>query len=163
MSNILTNTLIKYGDQLIESYRRRTRVNKEELDRLGLDRNTEYEAIRGIAPINEYVVFQTVNIKNGQYKTFDTSRWNEDLAFKSLYIDSPTDDALDLEVWDKMGNMFIKQSISKNKTPMIMPTNPIPGGLLIKIKARSDIAFLRLVAVPCKILAAIYAEEDYSQ
>lgn len=161
MSNQLIATIIRYGNQLVEGYRRVTRADKAELERLNLDPNTEYNTLRGVQPVSEYIVFQTVNIKQGQYKTFDTSRWGDSLAFESLYIDSPTSDSLDLEIWDKYGNRFIKQPISKNKTPMLMPTNPIPNDILIRVRAKSDIAFIRLVAVPCKILASIYAEEDY--
>lgn len=161
MNNTLIGTVVQYGSQLVESYKRKTRVSAEELAAQGLNANQEYQSVIGIASIKEYVVFQTTNIAKNQTKTFKTERWGADLAFKSLYIDSPESDELYIEIFDDSRTLIITQPIDKKRTPLEFPINPLQGKLTIKIRALQDIVFVRLTAVPCKILETIYAEEDY--
>lgn len=161
MSNILTATVVRYGTQLVESYKRKTKVATDELIAQGLDPNREYQSVVGIASIPEYIVFQTANIVKNQPKTFKTQRYGADLNFKSLYIDFPETGELYIEIYDETANLILSQKFEKNKTPIDFSVNPLRSGLTIKIRALQDIKFVRLTATPCKILETFYAEEDY--
>ena len=163
MSNQLVATIVKYGSQLVESYKRKTKASEAELIDQGLEPTEENLAVVGIAAIKEYVVFQTTNILKNQTKTFALSRWGEDLKFESIYVENSNSDYFWIEIVDTNNNIIIKQYIYRNRSPVEFPSNPIPPDIKIRIRALQDITFVRLTAVPCKILDTFFAEEDYAQ
>lgn len=163
MSNALIPTIVKYGNSVVEAYKRITKASKTEQEKAGLVADEGNHAIVGISAVDEYVVFQTQNIKKGSHKTFSTSRWGDDLEFLSIYIDAPDKDDFIIEVYLENGTKVTQQRIYKHWTPYRFPTNPLHGNLFIKITALQNIDFLRLTAKPCKILTTIFAEQDYEQ
>jgi hypothetical protein len=162
MNNTFVSTVIKYGSELIEGYRRKTRASPEELERLGLDSQIERFPVVGVAGLQEYVIFQSANIPDNESRTFDLSKFGDDLCFVSLYVENTTDDDLWIEAISPDNQSLIKQRIGKNKSPFFFPDNPIPSYMKIRITALRHISFVRLAAKTCKIIETFYSEEEYA-
>lgn len=161
MTNLLKETVLRYGSNFVAAYKRTSKASEEDKLSSGLTASGQTDVVLGISSPKEYVVFQTTNIAKNTRKTFNLSRWGAELAFESLYVENPEADFFYIEVYSATGEKIINQYISKNMTQIQFPANPIPTNIVIKIFAITDITFLRLVASPCKILETFFAEEDY--
>ncbi len=162
-NNFLTETLAKYGDRFIRAYQREPGASGEELESSGYLSSEENGVLQSIAPINEYVVFQTSNIPQGEIRTFNLGAWHGSLDFKSIYVENPSADYFYLRLIDSNNTIIINQYFPKDQTPVNLPINPIPNNLKLQIVATKPISFIRIVAVPCMILETFLAEEDTAQ
>ena len=162
MSNILVESIVKYGSQFMAVYKRNSRATEETKEGSGYNASLEDGVIVGISAVEEYVVWRTSRIRGKESKTFSLNRWGADLNFQSVMVENPNADKFYIDVLDSGDNRITTQFINKNKTPLQFPPNPIGQDIKIKIRAVESISFIQLVAKPCKIIAEFMADEDYA-
>ena len=154
----LKPSVLQLGGQLLESYTRETQASNETLNDLGLPTDKTTYAHIGVQKIEEYLVFQATNIQARQSISWSLSRVGFPVRVTSIYIDSPSQDQFDFEIWSGDSKVFDFR-IRRNQTPYNFPDVPLPENVSIKINPTSNIDFLRIALKPCVIIATLLPDE----
>ncbi len=159
MSIELSPSLLDVDGRLLEAYERITQAPQSKIDELNLNSSEDILATVGVAQISEYVILQGENIPSGQSRTWSLARLNQAVVIKSLFIDAPQADRLDFELLigeNKIFDFFINRS----KTPYKFPDAPLPPNVSIRIKALTQINFMRIALQPAVILETLIPDEE---
>lgn len=158
---IIRPTVAEVNGQLVESYERITNASTEQIEALGLDPVGQYYAKVGIAPVNEYVRLMANDIKQGKRQSWDLSAIGQALQIESIYIDSPTQDSFDLEVYDQQGDKPLDLTIGGSEAPYNFPKILLTTDLILKIYARKYIKTVRIFCRPAIVLADYLSESEF--
>ena len=156
--NKLTPSLLQLGGQFLASYTRPSHASKQTLADLGLPKDQVIPTHIGVQKLEEYYVLQGANIPAKKPITWSLSRIGHAVRVASIYIDSPSQDQFDFEVWSNQTKVFDFR-IRRNQTPYDFPDSPLPEHVSIKINPTSNINFLRIALKPCVILNTLLPDE----
>ena len=159
MSIQLTPSILDVDGRLLEAYERKTQAPQSKIEELNLNSGEDIFATLGVAQVPEYLVLQARDIAKDEYRTWSLSRINQSLVIKSLFIDAPQADRIDLEILlgrEKIFDFFLNRS----KTPYQFPDAPLPPQVSIRIKALNQINFLRIALQPAIILDTLDPDEQ---
>lgn len=160
MSFKLIPSLLDVGGLLVENYQRISRATDDAKLAVGKTTTEEVKAGIGIASVEEYVTMSIADVAKNEVAVFDLSLIEQDVRLDSFYIDSPDADSIIFELYTGDNTKILSQSFGKTKTPIDFPSAPLPPTVKIKVKALTDVAYMRLVLVPVVILAEIPATKE---
>ncbi len=154
----LTPSLLQLGGQFLASYTRPSNVSEQTLEDLGLPKDQIIPTHIGVQKLEEYYVLQGANIRANNPITWSLSKIGHAVRVTSIYIDSPSQDQFDFEIW--LGNSKVFDfRIRRNQTPYNFPDVPLPENVSIKINPTNNIDFLRIALKPCAILNTLLPDE----
>lgn len=159
MTIALTPTILRVGNRFLEAYERETNASEEKLAQLLLSSEEPIISTVGVAQIPEFIVLNSKNIFADSIRTWNLSEVNQDLVLRSIFIDNKTADKLNFEIFIDEQRIFY-QYFAVNATPHQFPSMPIPAGVTIKVKPKTNIDAISIILQPAFILKTIFAEED---
>lgn len=161
MNNELVATVVKYGTDFIETYKRVSRASDIELANKGVNIGGEKKTVIGVAGIQEYVIFQAVSIAKTQTKEFNTSRWGEDLVLMAVVSSDSENNKYTLEFLDSAGNILASRYFDKTKDYSNLRCTPLRSGSRIRVRAVEALSWIQIITRPCKVLETVYTEDTY--
>lgn len=162
MNYELKPSLIPVNGQLVEAYSRLSRATSEIREELGLPTAEDLRANIGIAPIEEYIILQAVNINKNDEVYWRLDTLQQPIKIESIYVSSPQADRFDFQILDSSQNVVFTLSLSRNKTPYELPVSVLPPEFTIKIRARDGIQLLRIACKPAVILEYINGSPTFN-
>ena len=145
--------------QLIETYERKTNASPEQLEELGLDPNIDHYSRLGIASVNEYVRLVAYNIQQGTRHEWKIADLGTDVEIDNVYIQVPTQDSFDLEIYDANGNQLLDLAVGRSRELQDLPDSVLTQDLTIKLYARANIGLAVINCRPAVLLGTLYSNE----
>jgi hypothetical protein len=155
-------SLIALNGKFVEVYERETLATAEAKQSLGLSSVGSIKAAVGIAPIEEYALFEISAVAKNAFIDIDLDASNISLKLVSLYIDSPNADSVSVEIRSKVGSKILfKWRLNANATPVEFPPLVVPEGNIFRLTANDAIDSGWLLTKPA-VLMPILVEQDPS-
>lgn len=152
-------TVYELDGQLIEAYERVSNATPEQLEAVGLDPNKPHYSRIAPASINEYIRMIAYNIQQGSRQEWKIADLGCDVEIDNIYVQVPTQDSFDLELYDARGNQLLDLTIGKSKTPNDLPNSILTTDLTLKIFARQFIGIAVINVRPAVLLHTQYSVE----
>lgn len=106
-----------------------------------------------VAAIEEYLVRRVNGLNNGENKIIDFTDIDYPVKVESVYIDSPANDRLTIEILDSQDIVIFNWFLNRSDTPITLPTILITPGLKIRLIASSNIDKVLIYCKPVSIIA----------
>ena len=104
------------------------------------------------APIQQFALRRVFSLQVGTPKIVDFIDLPEFWAFDSVYISSPDDSEITVEILNADGVTFFSKKFLRQETPKTMPTALITSDLTLKLTAgRSAIALVLIYLKPAHL------------
>ncbi len=104
------------------------------------------------APINTYALRRVFNLATNTPKTVDLADLTGFWEVESLYISSPEDSEVKVEIVDSNGIAFFEDILKRNETPKKFPVVLLDSNLTVRVTARrNNINLLLLYLKPAHL------------
>ncbi|MGF1542868.1 MAG: hypothetical protein ACFCU5_20900 [Pleurocapsa sp.] len=134
-----SHSLIGVNGKVIETYERTSKATEQAKIEVGLDPNLPIKAITGVAPLEEYIVFNTGAIaENGSY-IISLDRIQPAVLLKSLYVDQPDQSSVTIKIIDPDDNQKFEWRRNLGQLPVEFPLLVIRNSDRIVITANDAI------------------------
>lgn len=150
------------GD-LFEAYQRQSRASKEELEKLGLDPENPPKAKMGAPFVNEYIQLIGFDIAKNGWHEWKVAELGTDIEIDNVYVQTPTQDNFDLEIYNRDGNKLLDLSAGRSRNGLELPNSLLTQDLRIRIFAREFISIVVINCRPAVLLTRNFGMSSSSQ
>lgn len=156
----ITPSLTMIDGEYYEAYKRETRATTEELERLGIDPSNRPAAKMGAPMVNEYIRLIGANIAKDSRHVWKIADLGTDVEIDNIYVQVPTQDYFDLELYDANNVKLLDLSIGRSRNGLELPNSILTQDLTLKVYARADIGLIVVNCRPAVLLATHYGTSE---